>query len=194
MGGVSPYHVVGASGGTGSLDLKRLAKSVLASRPLYGRLSAHALRGDPVTVLCYHTLRPDDDPIDAWTAVRASDFARQIEFLRTRYDIVSLDAVFDAERPRRKRPRAVITFDDGEVGLYDSLLPLVIGLELPVTLYIATGHIETGRAYWFDEVMNALQAPGPFTIDLTAAGLKVWNVTPERGARRWAVISDILET
>lgn len=175
-------------------DPKRLAKSVLTSKVLYGPLRAHALREDPVTVLCYHTLRPDDEPIDAWTAVRVSDFVRQIAFLRTHYDIVSLDAAFEARRTPGKRPRAVVTFDDGEVGLYDSLLPLVSDLRLPVTLYIATGQIEAGRAYWFDEVMNALQADGPFTIDLTAAGLKAWSVTPGRGARRWAVIADILET
>jgi len=194
MGQVLSNSIAGAPGGDFSITLKRLVKSVLTSRALYGRLSAHALRQDPVTVLCYHTLRPDDDPIDAWTAVRVSDFMHQIEFLRTRYDIVSLDAALEAHGNPGKRPRAVITFDDGEVGLHDSLLPLITDLELPVTLYIATGQIEAGRAYWFDEVVNALQGDGPFTIDLTAAGLKTWSVGPERGARRWAVIADILET
>lgn len=175
-------------------DPKRLAKSVLTSRALYGRLRARALRGDPVTVLCYHTLRPDDEPIDAWTAVRVSDFVRQIAFLRMHYDIVSLDDAFETQKGPGKRPCAVVTFDDGEVGLYDSLLPLISDLRLPVTLYIATGQIEDGRAYWFDRVMNALQADGPFHIDLAAAGLKAWTVAAERGAPRWAVIANVLET
>jgi len=194
MGQVSSNRIAGTPGGGFSIDPKRLIKTMLASRTLYGSLSARALRAHPVTVLCYHTLRPDGDPIDAWTALRVSDFVRQIDFLRTRYDIVSLDTALEAHGNPGKRPRAVITFDDGEVGLHDNLLPLVSDLELPVTLYIATGQIEAGRAYWFDEVVNALQASAPFTIDLRAAGLKVWNVTAEKGARRWAVISDILET
>jgi peptidoglycan/xylan/chitin deacetylase (PgdA/CDA1 family) len=175
------------------VDFKRLAKAALASPLPYALLSGRALRGNPITVLCYHTIRPDHEALDAWTAVRQSDFVRQMEFLRTRYDIVSLDDAFDGGTMLGNRPRAVITFDDGEVGLYDDLLPLVSELRLPVTLYIATGQVESGRAYWFDDVMNALQADGPFTIDLQAAGLKAWTIGPERGAARWTVIADILE-
>lgn len=177
----------------GGLAPKQLAKSLLASGVPYALLKMRALKGRPVTVLCYHTLRPDADPLDAWTVVRESDFVRQMEFLRAHYDVVSLDAALSGENGDSGRPRAVVTFDDGEVGLYDSLLPLVTRLCLPVTLYIATEQIETGQAYWFDAVMNGLQAPGPFTIDLRPAGLKAWTVGPEHGAGRWAVVSDILE-
>ncbi|MGE8942944.1 polysaccharide deacetylase family protein [Leptospira interrogans] len=175
-------------------DFKRLAKVALASPLPYALLTARALRKSPITVLCYHTIRPDNEPIDAWTAVRRSDFVRQMEFLHARYDIVSLDDAFDGGAMPGERPRAVITFDDGEVGLYDSLLPLVAEMRLPVTLYVATGQIEAGRAYWFDDVMNALQADGAFTIDLQAAGLKAWKIGPRRGAARWAAIADILNT
>jgi peptidoglycan/xylan/chitin deacetylase (PgdA/CDA1 family) len=175
------------------LDLKRLGKYVLAFPLAYLILRKRALRNNPTTILCYHTLRPDNEPIDAWTAVRRSDFLRQMEFLRAHYDIVSLDHALDATGSASERPRAVVTFDDGEAGLHDILLPLLNEMRLPVTLYIATGQIETGRAYWFDDVMNALQADGPFTVDLTASGLKAWSFGHERGAARWATISEILE-
>lgn len=172
---------------------KHLVKSVLASPLPYALFKARAHRGRPVTVLCYHTLRPDDDPIDAWTAVRESDFVRQMEFLRAHYDIVSLDAALDA-RAGQGRPQAVVTFDDGEVGLSDSLLPIVSRLGIPVTLYIATGQIASGVPYWFDAIINALQADGDFAIDLSAHGLKTWSVGAARGATRWGAISNILET
>src|SRR5690349_19765389 len=120
---------------------KRLVKSALASPPSYALVRARALLGNPITVLCYLTIRPDNEVLDAWTAVRRSDFIRQVEFLRTRYDIISLDDAFDRGAEASSRPRAVLTFDDGEVGLYDSLLPLVSEMRLPVTLYIATGQI-----------------------------------------------------
>ena len=172
---------------------KRLAKSFLASGLPYALLRARALRKDPVTILCYHTVRPDTEEIDAWTAIRRADLLQQIRFLRAHYDIVSLDEALDRQGARGTRPRAVITFDDGEAGLHDTLLPLVEQERVPVTLYIATGHIESGRPYWFDELMNALQADGPFTIDLGGAGLPAWTIGPVRGAARWAVIGDILE-
>lgn len=190
---VSPGKT-GALGTRGGFAPKELGKSLLASGLPYTLLRMRALKGNPITILCYHTLRPDDDPIDAWTAVREADFVRQMEYLRAHYDIVSLDAAIAGAAAKSSKPRVVVTFDDGEAGLYDSLLPIVSALSIPVTLYIATAQIETGQPYWFDAIMNALQADGPFDIDLSAEGLKVWNVGAERGASRWAVISDILET
>jgi len=175
------------------LDPRQIAKSVLTSPLPYRVLTSRALKNNPVTLLCYHTLRPDHEVLDAWTALRVSDFVRQIAFVREHYDIISLDAAFDGASSQGDRPRAVLTFDDGDVGLFDCLLPLVREFKLPVAFYIATGQIESGRAYWFDEVMNALQGEGPFTIDLSGSGLKTWRVSG-RGAARWATISDILQT
>lgn len=174
--------------------LKRIAREVLAAEPSYRILKARALRGDPVTVLCYHTLGPDRGGVDAWTVLRMEDFRRQVDFLRAHYDIVDLDAALASDPALGGRPRAVISFDDGEAGLHRYLLPFVESEQLPVTVYVATGQIETGAAYWFDKVMSALQAPGAFMIDLTPAGLPAWTIGPETGAARWAVISDILET
>lgn len=178
----------------GAIAPRQLARRILASDPLYALLMAHAQRGRPITVLCYHTLRPDHEQIDVWTAVRQRDFVRQMQFLRAHYDIVSLDEAFADDGARSGRPRAVVTFDDGDTGLFDGVLPLVEDLRIPVTLYIATGEIESGQPYWFDTVMNALQAEGAFTIDLAAAGLPVWRVGRDLGPARWALISQILET
>lgn len=191
------------------LDPRRALRAALASGLPYALLRARAQHGDPVTLLCYHTLGPDAQDFDAWTVLRLDDFRRQMDFVRAQYDIVSLDAALEAGPGRRGRPRAVITFDDGEAGLYSHLLPFVEAARLPVTVYVATRQIETGAPYWFDTVMNALQAPGPFTIDLGPAGLPArskgsgapaktsslrWTVGPATGPARWKVISDILET
>ena len=171
--------------------LKCLAQRALTVPPVYAALRARALRQDPVTILCYHTLRPDDDPIDSWLALAIGEFRRQIGLLRRDYDIVSLDAALKPSRGTR--PRAVLTFDDGEVGLHRHLLPLVEAEALPVTVYVATRQIETGRPYWFDRVMNALQGPGATRIDMGAAGLGAWTVGPGRGKTRWTQIGPILE-
>jgi peptidoglycan/xylan/chitin deacetylase (PgdA/CDA1 family) len=194
---VATPHPASAGPGTtetaAARDPRRLAKSILTAGLPYALLKARALRKNPITLLCYHTLRPDAEPLDAWTAVRESDFVRQMQFLRAHYDVVSLDEAFAEEEAHGKRPRAVVTFDDGEVGLYDTLLSLLAEMRLPVTLYIATGQIEDGRPYWFDEVMNVLQADGPFTIDLTAEDAGAWTIGPRKGKARWGAIASILE-
>lgn len=168
--------------------LKRLGLGVLTAGPIYAVLRRRALAGDPVSLLCYHTLRPDDEPLDAWLALRMGDFRAQIAALRAQYDIISLD---DAMKPATgRRPRAVLTFDDGEWGMYAHLLPFIEAEKLPVTIYVATGQIETGQPYWFDRVMNALQGEGQRDIILPDLGR--WVVGPARGKARWQQISPIL--
>lgn len=172
--------------------LKRGGLAVLTSAPVYRGLRARALRGDPVTILCYHTLRSDDDRMESWLALSMSAFRAQIAHLRRDYEIVGLDDALQPSRPGG-RPRAVLTFDDGEGAMHDLLLPLVEAEALPVTVYVATGHIETGRSFWFDRVMNALQADAAMRIDMRDEGLGDWTVGPGRGPARWAQISAILE-
>lgn len=172
--------------------LKRGGLALLNAPPVLGALRRRALSGDPVTILCYHTLRPGRDRLESWLALAMPAFRAQVAWLRRHYDIVSLDAALAPARPRG-RPRAVLTFDDGEGAMHDLLLPLVEAEGLPVTIYVATGQIETGRAFWFDRVINALQGAGPIRIDLRARGLDVWQVGPGRGAGRWMQIGAILE-
>jgi len=171
---------------------KSIARGVLTAPPLYPVLRSRALRGRALTVLCYHTLGPDGDTMDAWTVLRAGDFRRQVQYLRRHYEIVDLDTAL-APAPRPGRPRAVLTFDDGDVGLAEHLLPILEAERAPCTIYVATSQIESGEPYWFDRVMNALQAPGPIEVDLTQAGSGAWTVGPGRGPARWAVISDVLD-
>ncbi len=174
---------------------KRLARAVLASSPVYTAMRSRALREQPLTALTYHALGADDEDFDAWIVVRQGDFLRQVDLLRRYYDVVSLDDAVRAHTAGMpsERPRAVITFDDGHDSLHRYLLPIVEREHLPVTVYIATGHIETGLSYWFDRVMNALQTSSPFVLDLRDEGLGAWTVGVSRGQRNWRAISAVLQ-
>jgi peptidoglycan/xylan/chitin deacetylase (PgdA/CDA1 family) len=178
-----------------ALSPKHLGRRVLTSGGIYPLVRRRALRGDPVTVLMYHTLGGDDEDFDAWTVVRQSDFRAQMRWLQRHYDIVSLDEAWEhaCGHGAAERPKAVITFDDGHSGLHRYLLPLLDELRLPVTLYVATGHIVTGRPYWFDRIMNALQVRHRILLDLSRFGLPVFGVEPGVGEGRWQTLGPVLE-
>jgi peptidoglycan/xylan/chitin deacetylase (PgdA/CDA1 family) len=175
---------------------KRIARAVLVHSPVYGVLRSRALRDSPMTALTYHALGADGEDFDAWIVVRQVDFLRQVELLRRHYDLVSLDEAVKAHAAGQasQRPRAVITFDDGHESLHRYLLPIVEREHIPVTVYVATGHIQTGLSYWFDRVMNALQTSQPTMLDLRDEGLGAWTVGATRGERNWNVISSVLQT
>ena len=158
---------------------KKAGIKVLSSPPFYTVVKAIAQRRNPTTILCYHTLRPAAEKLDAWTALSLEDFRNHVKFLRRHYEIVSLAEALECQG-MAGRPRVVLTFDDGEVGLYQHLLPLVAAEKLPVTVYVSTGQIEKNSPYWFDRIMNALQGEGTVEIDLPAAGLEAYQVGPSR--------------
>ena len=178
-----------------ALSPKQLGRRVLTSDGLYPLIRARALRGHPVTVLMYHTLGADDESFDAWTVVRRSDFLAQIRLLQQGYEIVSLDTAMAHVREAvpAGRPKAVVTFDDGHSGLHRYLLPLLDELQLPVTIYVATGHIASGRPYWFDRVMNALQVSRSARLQLAEYGLPPFAVDVGTGEERWQALGGLLE-
>lgn len=159
---------------------------VLGAKPVWSVLMRRALKDRPLTILCYHTLGANSGGINGWTALREEDFRAQLADLQSVYEIVSLDAALEGGQGRR--PRAVITFDDGDAGLYTHLLPILKETGVPVTLYIATEQFETRRPFWFDRVVNALQAPGQVTLE----GVGTWTLPGGGGKEHWAALGPIL--
>lgn len=170
--------------------IRRLVRGALTLPPICGLLHQRTLSKRPLTILCYHTLSADTGGPDAWTALRISDFRSHLALLRRHYSIVGLEHAL--EQDDNDLPAAVLTFDDGDLGLHRHLQPLLREQQLPVTIYVATGQIETGRPYWFDRVMNACQGSSHLEIDLTDAGLGNWKLDGT-GKRRWSVMSALLE-
>jgi peptidoglycan/xylan/chitin deacetylase (PgdA/CDA1 family) len=144
----------------------------------------------------YHDIGADDAVDDAWQVVRRRDFTAQVEYLKTCYDIVDLDTalahMLSGRATALARPLAVLTFDDGLRGNHTHLLPLLDALQVPATIYVATGHVESQQGYWFDRIANALQPGVNSRIDLSAFGLGQFDVSGPPGAQRWSRVQRIL--
>ena len=103
---------------------------------------------EPVSILFYHRVA-DENP-NAWTMPRRT-FARQIEWMARRFDIVDL-----AEAQRRiagganRRPTVCLTFDDGYADNCEFALPLLLRKGLPVTYFVASEHVLTGTPFPHD--------------------------------------------
>jgi peptidoglycan/xylan/chitin deacetylase (PgdA/CDA1 family) len=102
----------------------------------------------PVRIMFYHRVA-DEHPND-WT-ISTRVFAKQIRWLRRRFELVTL-----AEGQRRiasgrnDRPTACITFDDGYADNLRFALPFLMKYDVPFTYFVATEFIETGRPFPHD--------------------------------------------
>ena len=109
-----------------------------------GRFRVHIRPSDAPEglVLLYHRIADvDDDPLGL--AVTPAHFAEQLEVLHGR-TLVPLEAIATNGAPRGA---IAVTFDDGyadNIALKDA--------GIPVTLFVATGHVEEQRGFWWDAV------------------------------------------
>ena len=93
----------------------------------------------PVIVLFYHRIA--DDGANEWTVTNRM-FARQIRWLQTHFELVSLE---EAQRLLRRRanhrPCVSITFDDGYADNCQEAIPLLIKQRIPCTYFVTLQNV-----------------------------------------------------
>jgi peptidoglycan/xylan/chitin deacetylase (PgdA/CDA1 family) len=132
--------------------LKELALTSYYVSTLRARRRAAALRAaeyrEPVQILFYHRVA-DVYPND-WT-MPTRVFARQIDWLRRHFDIVSLaEAQSRIASGRNDRPTACITFDDGYAENRHFALPFLLRYRIPFTYFVSTNHVLRGEPFPHD--------------------------------------------
>lgn len=77
---------------------------------------------------------------------------KSFSYLVNRYTIISLNTFIEAyyKKDFSKIPpkSVIITFDDGHIGNY-KLLPIVKKYNIPITIFLCSGIINTNRHFWF---------------------------------------------
>jgi peptidoglycan/xylan/chitin deacetylase (PgdA/CDA1 family) len=133
-----------------------------------------AARGcEPVQVLFYHRVA-DEYPND-WT-ISPRMFARQIRWLRDRFDIVSL-----AEGQARiasgcnRRATACITFDDGYADNRRFAIPSLLEHRLPFSYFVSTNHVLGGEYFPHDVAAGRPLAVNTLAHlrEMAAAGVEI---------------------
>lgn len=152
---------------------------------LLRRMVISKTRGKGIALM-YHEVLPDHEGPEAWTVVKASDFRRQLKFIKDTFQCVTID-----EALRRNRnavssdsPYAVITFDDGYLGNLTTALPIIEELRIPVHVFVATEATETGEVYWYDQLISHHSHRGLLNIDLRSYGLKNHKLLRRKNKKR----------
>jgi peptidoglycan/xylan/chitin deacetylase (PgdA/CDA1 family) len=107
-------------------------------------------------ILCYHRVGHGGVPI--YSGLPRAVFEAQMNYLRRRYRVVSLDQMLrELTEPSSTDPAVAVTFDDGYVDLYTQAFPILQQYEIPATVFLTVGAIETGEVAWYDRVFVAFQ-------------------------------------
>ncbi len=171
-----------------------------AAAPRPGRLSQRLmlstlhrlLRVDTprrLAVLVFHRVLPAPDAFLA-SDPDAPTFAELMHLVRERFRPLSLVEGLYRLAHNTLPPRAVsVTFDDGYADNLEVAFPILQRLEIPATLFVASGYLD-GRCMWNDRLCQAIRrCPGP-SVDLTPYGA---GIRPLGGPRaRAMLVRDLL--
>jgi peptidoglycan/xylan/chitin deacetylase (PgdA/CDA1 family) len=90
-----------------------------------------------------------------------------MRYLRKRYRILSLDELIrEMAEPGQLEPAVAITFDDGYRDLFAQAFPILQAYQVPATIFLTVGSIETGEVAWYDRVFLALKVAPGVALDL----------------------------
>jgi peptidoglycan/xylan/chitin deacetylase (PgdA/CDA1 family) len=139
--------------------------AVLGRRLAEQRLGARLPGG---VILLYHrvtTLEADTHLL----AVTPERFRAHMELLRERYVPMPLGRLVHLSR-RGQAPRGAVavTFDDGYADNLLEAEPILRATGVPATVFVATGHVESGRELWWDELEDLIllghERPGELRV------------------------------
>jgi peptidoglycan/xylan/chitin deacetylase (PgdA/CDA1 family) len=153
--------------------------------------AAHRAWPNRLTVLAYHRI---GDPIFASSnslpaniSATPAAFAEQTEFLRRRFNVISLADLVRWRAGQARLPRfpALITFDDGYRDNLEAALPILRAKGLPAALFVATDCIE-GKPFYWDLATYCFHRTALTQAELPIIGRAEWPGGGDRAIlRRW---------
>ena len=112
----------------------------------------HNIVDKPVVVLLYHRvnyLNRDLFNIN----VTPDNFERHIRILKNHYNVITFN---DLKRNDIKEPSVIITFDDGYYDNYKYAFPILKKYQVPATIFITSGGVDTDKEFWWDRLETVL--------------------------------------
>lgn len=147
------------------------------------RVLRNRINGFGGVILMYH--RVADAATDPWgLSVRPDRFAEHLELIRQHATPVRLQDYVNLafENARSVRNVVAITFDDGYLDNATTALPILERYAVPATIFIATGFVDQGEPYWWDELEFLLLHPGtrPRVLRLSCGSIRLdWDLAED---------------
>ncbi|MDP9345684.1 MAG: polysaccharide deacetylase family protein [Actinomycetota bacterium] len=143
--------------------------TLAAARRLFRR---RATRRQGPIVLLYHRIG-EAGPDASGLTVTAPHFASQLDVLRATREPVPLETIVAGDASSRA---VAVTFDDGYADNLTAAMPMLERASVPATVFVATGHVASGRGFWWDELARLLRRQGESALRLASGDVfRAWH-------------------
>jgi peptidoglycan/xylan/chitin deacetylase (PgdA/CDA1 family) len=115
---------------------------------------ARSRRAGDILVLAYHNIVPEGERVAGDTSLHLPqrEFGRQLDLLRQTHDVIAITEL--AAGNARRKPRAVITFDDAYAGALEAGTAELKARGLPATIFVTPSFVG-GASFWWDRFAPA---------------------------------------
>ncbi len=146
-----------------------------------------------LTVLAYHRIAyhnlPTFDTFRPNVSATPEDFAAQMDYISTRYNVIAVGdllAWLHGDRDLPSNP-LLITFDDGYYDNYEHARPILQERGMPAVVFLATNHIGSNEPFYWDLAAYCFHHTPQMEAYLPNAGRRSWRSAREREAvmRGW---------
>jgi len=173
------------------MDKKSIVAALdhLALFDAYGKIRKRL--ANQAAIIMYHRVGPITNDDCYLPPITIDAFREEIEYLHKNYTIISIDTLISKMNSRQMPKNAVvITFDDGYKDNYTYAYPILEKYGIPATIYLATGGMDTGNLFWFDQLSYLIKNTSAKEINID--GLGRYDLTSEQS--RCLVARHICET
>ena len=150
-----------------------------------------------VVILIYH--RVFEASSDPWElCVSPGHFGEHLEVLSRNYQVMSLKELVGSLKSGQLPKRGVVlTFDDGYADNLWNAKPLLEKYEVPVTVFVTSGSLDSPKEFWWDDLERVLLQPGKLQkrLQLLIQGQShEWPITnSDERERAYMAIHQILQ-
>jgi peptidoglycan/xylan/chitin deacetylase (PgdA/CDA1 family) len=111
-------------------------------------------------VFCYHRVIPEKtakyQQVNRALYVTPDTFEQHIRWMKDVGEIIDCNEIF-CESAISRRPKFIVTFDDGWKDNYIHALPILKRYDAPATIFLSTYNINQQRLFWPEEVSMAIR-------------------------------------
>lgn len=163
-----------------SKPIHKLVSPLLYQSGLYQRLWRARSRKQPFAfAVIYHRVVPDDasrdDAFDIEKGVSASQFERQMRFLRRHFTPEKSSRI---QSGLGREIRFTVTLDDGYEDNYRVAAPILKRLGIPATFYVVSDFVGTDRLFWWEQIADMMRRSTRSELDLHAVTARNGTQTP----------------
>lgn len=116
-------------------------------------------------IVAYHAVVRSPLGVYNWCFLNEAGFRRQVSYLVKHFHILPLlEGVQRLKHKELEGPSVALTFDDGYRNTFDLAFPILRHLELPFTVFLTTGFVDSARTIWPCQLLAALIATRRATL------------------------------